>query len=172
MANPSSHPSRELPESETHSQAAVATAELLAKILDATVRIPGTSLSLGLDPLIGLIPGVGDVLAGLVGAIILGLAAHLQVPRMVIARMSVNLLMNGAIGTIPIFGDLFSVWFKSNSRNAELLRQAATQPARATHGDWIYVVGIVGGTLALLLGLSVLVLWLAISLWRSFAGIS
>jgi len=86
--------------------------------------------------------------------------------------MSVNLLMNGVIGAIPIIGDLFSVWFRSNSRNAELLRQAATQSARVTHGDWAYVVGLIGGTVLLLLGLVVLVLWLVIGLWRAIAGLT
>lgn len=171
VTKPSSFPSHGASEPEAQRQALVAAAELLARILDATVRIPGTSLYLGLDPLIGLIPGVGDVLAGFMGTIILGLAARLQVPRIVIARMSVNLLINGVIGTIPVFGDLFSVWFRSNSRNAELLRQAATRSARATHRDWIYVVGLIGGTVMLLLSLIALVLWIVVSIWSWFAGI-
>lgn len=171
VTKPSLFPSQESSEPEDRRRALVEAAELLAKVLDTTVKIPGTSLYLGLDPLIGLIPGVGDVLAGLMGTIILGLAARLQVPRIVITRMSVNLLINGVIGAIPIFGDLFSVWFRSNARNAELLRQAATQSARATHGDWIYVVGLIGGTVLLLLGLVALVVWLAISIWSRLAGV-
>lgn len=140
-------------------------------MLDTTVRIPGTSLYLGLDPLIGLIPGIGDVLANLIGTVILGMAARLEVPRIVIIRMSLNLLINGVVGAVPVLGDLFSVWFRSNSRNADLLRQAATQSARRTHADWTYVVGIIGGTVVLLLGLVVFVLWMAISLWGRFAEI-
>lgn len=171
MTKSSSFPSAESSEPGDQRQAMVEAAELLAKVLDATVKVPGTSLYLGLDPLIGLIPGIGDVLAGLMGTIILGLAARLQIPRIVIARMSVNLLINGVLGAIPIFGDLFSVWFQSNSRNAELLRRAATQSARATQGDWAYVVGLIGGTVLLLLGLVALVLWLAISLWSRFSGV-
>ena len=85
--------------------------------------------------------------------------------------MSVNLLINGTIGAIPVVGDLFSVWFRSNSRNAELLRLAAVQPARATHRDWFYVVGLIGGTVVALLGVVALVMWLIISLWSRFAGI-
>lgn len=172
MTNPSSFPSQVSSEPDAQRQALLTTVELLANILDKTVKIPGTSLYLGLDPLIGLIPGVGDVLAGLMGTIILGLAARLQIPRIIITRMSVNLLMNGVIGAIPIIGDLFSVWFRSNSRNAELLRQASTQSARVTHGDWAYVVGLIGGTVLLLLGLVVLVLWLVIGLWRAIAGLT
>jgi len=56
-----------------------------------------------------------------------------------------NLLINGTIGAIPIIGDLFSVWFRSHARNANLLRQAASQPYRRTEQDWLYVAGIIGG---------------------------
>ncbi len=171
MANSSPFPSQDSSETELRRQALVEAADLLAKVLDTTVRIPGTSLYLGLDPLIGLIPGIGDVLANLIGTVILGMAARLEVPRIVITRMSLNLLINGVIGAIPILGDLFSVWFRSNSRNADLLRQAATQSARRTHYDWTYVVVIIGGTVGLLLGLIAFVLWIAISLWSRFAGI-
>jgi hypothetical protein len=171
VTKPPSFSSQESSGTGDHRRALVEAAELLAKVLDTTVKIPGTSLYLGLDPLIGLIPGLGDVLAGLMGTVILGLAARLQIPRIVITRMSLNLLINGVIGAIPIFGDLFSVWFRSNSRNAELLRRAATQSARATHGDWAYVAGLIGGTVVLLLGLVALVLWLAISIWSRFTGV-
>lgn len=70
MTNPSSFPSQDSSEPDAQRQALLTTVELLANILDKTVKIPGTSLYLGLDPLIGLIPGVGDVLAGLMGTII------------------------------------------------------------------------------------------------------
>jgi hypothetical protein len=145
--------------------ALVAAAELLAKVLDTTVKIPGTRLYLGLDPLIGLIPGLGDALANLLGTVILVLAARLQVPKIVVARMSLNLLINGTIGAIPIAGDLFSVWFRSHARNAGLLRRAATQPYRETQQDWLYVAGIIGGTVLLLLLAIGLVLWIVVKLW-------
>ena len=144
-------------------------AELLAKILDTTVRIPGTRIYFGLDPLLGLIPGIGDMLANLIGTVILILAARLQVPRIVIARMSLNLLINGTIGTVPILGDLFSVWFRSHARNAVLLREAATKPQRSSQGDWFYVAGIIGGTVALLLLAITAVLWIVVKLWAAIA---
>ena len=98
----------------------VATAELLVKIPDTTVKIPGTPFYVGLDPLLGIIPGIGGMLANLIGTVILVLAARLQVPQIVIARIGLNLLINGAVGTIPVVGDLFSIWFRSHARNAEL----------------------------------------------------
>ncbi len=143
----------------------LAIADMLAKALDMTVKIPGTSLSIGLDPLLGLIPGVGDVLANLIGTIILGLGTRLQIPRIVLVRMSLNLLINGTVGAVPIAGDLFSVWFRSHARNAALLREAAMKPDRETHADWFYVVGMIGGTVALLMLMIAFVVWSVIKLW-------
>ena len=147
----------------------VATAELLAKVLDTTVKIPGTPFYLGLDPLLGLIPGIGDILANLIGTAILILAARLQVPQVVITRMSLNLLINGAVGAIPILGDFFSIWFRSHARNAELLRRAATQPSRETQQARFYVAGIIGGTVGLLLLAIAAVLWIVVKLWTAVA---
>ena len=147
----------------------VATAELLAKILDTAVKIPGTPFYLGLDPLLGLIPGIGDMLANLIGTVILVLAARLHVPQIVMARMSLNLLINGAVGAIPIAGDLFSIWFRSHARNAELLRRAATQPHRETQLARLYVAGIIGGTIVLLLLAIAAVLWIVVKLWVAIA---
>ena len=141
-------------------------AELLAKILDRTVRIPGTRIYLGLDPLLGLIPGLGNILANLLGTVILILTARLQVLQIVIARMSLNLLINGVVGAIPIAGDLFSIWFRSHARNAELLRRAASQPHRETQQARLYVAGIIGGTIVLLLAIAA-VLWIVVKLWTA-----
>jgi hypothetical protein len=141
-------------------------AELLAKILDTTVRIPGTRIYLGLDPLLGLIPGLGNILANLLGTVILILTARLQVLQIVIARMRLNLLINGVVGAIPIAGDLFSIWFRSHARNAELLRRAASQPHRETQQARLYVAGIIGGTIVLLLAIAA-VLWIVVKLWTA-----
>jgi hypothetical protein len=143
----------------------VEVADILGKVLDTTVRIPGTSLSIGLDPLIGLIPGIGDAVANLIGTVILGIAARLRLPRIVLARMSLNLLINGTVGAIPLIGDLFSVWFQSHARNAALLREAALKPDRETRPDWFYVGGIIGGTVLLMLLAIAAVVWLVATLW-------
>jgi Domain of unknown function (DUF4112) len=160
---------RVLPVGTEKRDAMVEMADLLAKVLDTTVKIPGTSLYLGLDPLLGLIPGIGDMLANLIGTVILGLAARLEVPRIVITRMAMNLFINGTIGAIPIFGDLFSVWFRSHARNAVLLRQAATQPYRKTHVDWLYVAGIIGSVALMLILAIALVMWFVWKVWAYFA---
>ena len=144
-------------------------ADILAKVLDTSFKIPGTSIYIGLDPLLGLLPGIGDVIANLVGTVILGIATRLQVPRIVLTRMSLNLLINGTVGAIPVVGDLFSVWFRSHARNAALLREAALKPDRETHADWFYVAGIIGGTVGLLLLTIAFVIWSVIKLWTVVA---
>ncbi|TAJ09995.1 MAG: DUF4112 domain-containing protein [Nitrospirae bacterium] len=140
-------------------------ADLLARLLDSAVRIPGTNLYLGLDPLIGLIPGIGDALASLIGAAILVMAVRLRVPRVTLARMCLNLLLNGVVGAVPGMGDAFSVWFQSNRRNAALLRRASVVPRTANIVDWTFVISLLTGTLVLLVGAILAVLWLVMRLW-------
>ena len=148
----------------------LAIADMFAKVLDTTIRILGTSWYIGLDPLLGLIPGIGDALANLLGTVILGLGTRLRLPRIVLARMSLNLLINGTVGAVPIARDLFSVWFRSHSRNAALLREAAMKPDRETRTDWFYVGGIIGGTVGLLLLMIALIIWLVLKLWKMVSG--
>jgi hypothetical protein len=114
----------------------------LALIMDEIIRVPGTNFRFGLDPLIGLIPGIGDTSSALVSAVALIQAVRLGVPKVLIARMAMNILVNEAVGVIPVIGDAFSFWFKSNTRNYEILRhhRLGSSPPRAT--DWLFVVGI------------------------------
>lgn len=144
-----------------------AAADFLARILDRAIPIPGTNLSIGLDPLIGLLPGVGDTLASLLGSAILILAARLRVPKIVLFRMSLNMLLNGAIGAVPVVGDLFSVWFQSNARNAALLRRAsASSPRPSTFWDWAFVLGVLLVSLTLILIAAMAMVWLIARLWQ------
>ncbi len=131
----------------------------LALIMDNFVRVPGTKFRFGLDPLLGLIPGLGDTGSAVVSALALIAAARRGLPKILLARMSLNILINEAVGIIPVAGDAFSFWFKSNARNYHLLRNYTAAPRRSTKGDWIFV--------ALVLGLLVVILIvsLAVSLW-------
>jgi len=166
VADPAPEHPPESSSSDPQREALVATAELLAKILDTTVKIPGTPFYVGLDPLLGLIPGVGDILANLIGTLILILAAQLHVPQIIVARMSLNLLINGVVGTVPIAGDLFSIWFRSHAKNAELLRRAVAQPYRETQQARLYVAGIIGGTVVVLLLAIAGVLWVVVKIFN------
>ena len=95
----------------------------LALIMDEVIRVPGTKFRFGLDPLLGLIPGLGDTSSALVSAFALIQAARLGVPKILLARMSVNILLNEVIGVVPIVGDAFSFWFKSNARNHKIIKE-------------------------------------------------
>ncbi len=102
--------------------------EHLAWLMDRAFRIPGTRITLGLDAILGLLPVGGDFLTGLVQAgIVLVALYRYRVPRAVAARMAVNVLIDTALGAIPLLGDLFDVAFKANTRNVELLRQVQAQ---------------------------------------------
>lgn len=146
-------------------------ADLIARILDTSFRIPGTGIRFGLDPLLGLLPGAGDALAGLIGSTILVLAARLNVPRIVLVRMSANMAVNAVAGAVPLVGDAFSVWFRSNARNAELLRRhAALERRPSTLQDWLFVLSLGAATLLVVIGAVVLVLWGISALWRLVSG--
>ena len=116
----------------------------LALIMDDLIRIPGTNFRFGLDPIIGLFPGLGDTSSAIASAFALITAARHGVPKVILARMSLNILVNEVIGIIPGIGDAFSFWFKSNRRNYDLLQRHAGKSARAGRGDWVFVVGVLG----------------------------
>lgn len=122
----------------------------VAVLMDDLFLIPGTKVRVGLDPILGLFPGFGDTSANFISAISLIETAKRGMPRIVQARMALNILINAVIGCIPVLGDAFSVWFKSNKRNYELLKKHAntSTPRRSTTGDWVFV----GVLVAILIG--------------------
>lgn len=97
--------------------------DFIARLLDDRFRIPGTSIRFGLDGLIGLVPGVGDGATALVSLYVVLRAWSLGAPAGVLGRMLVNILIDTAVGSVPMLGDVFDVAFKSNRRNLELLRR-------------------------------------------------
>ena len=137
----------------------------MADLLDQRFTIPGTSIRIGLDPILGLIPGIGDALANIAGSAILLIAAQFNVPKIILIRMGLNVAGNALIGAIPIIGDIFSIWFRSNARNADLLeRYAATGTRRAGLNDWLFVIGIIAAVVLIVVGTIVSIVWLIRSL--------
>jgi hypothetical protein len=114
----------------------------IALLMDDLLRIPGTKFRIGIDPLIGLIPGLGDTGSAMVSAVALIQAARSGVPKIILARMAVNILLNELIGVVPVVGDAFSFWFKSNARNYQLLKAHTGAARKAGAGDWVFVVGV------------------------------
>jgi len=93
----------------------------LARLMDTALGIPGTRMSLGADSVLGLIPGVGDFAAAAVSLIIVNEARRLGVPNDKLAKMLVNVGFDTLAGSVPVLGDVFDVYFKSNRRNLQLV---------------------------------------------------
>jgi len=117
----------------------------LAWLLDNSIKIPGTSWKIGLDGIIGLIPGIGDLAAGGLSTYILYQAVKLKVPKAILARMTLNILLESVIGVIPVFGDLFDFAFKANQRNVDLMRKYVLNPKSTTQASTATILGIIIG---------------------------
>ena len=129
------------PEEKRKRQALEPLFKWLALIMDEFVRVPGTKFKIGLDPLLGLLPGFGDTGSALVSAFALIQAARLGVPKVLLARMSLNILINELIGIVPVAGDAFSFWFKSNARNYQIIKDHTAAPGRVSRrSDWVFVI--------------------------------
>lgn len=136
----------------------------LAWLMDDLFRVPVLGWRFGLDPLIGLIPGFGDTASSLVSFYILVNAVRYRVPKITLLRMGLNLGLDYAVGSLPVVGDLFDAWWKSNQRNLDLLRKRATvsadEASAATASDWLFV----GGIIAVLIGLAVASIFISVYL--------
>jgi hypothetical protein len=119
----------------------------MAQILDTAFTIPGTKIRFGFDPIIGLLPGVGDTAMALTSLMLIWRSARHGLPRIVLARMALNVLINAAVGAIPVGGDIFSIFFRSNAMNYELFRKHAGAPGVSTRSDWLFVGALIFGTL-------------------------
>jgi hypothetical protein len=108
----------------------VTRARTLARLLDDLIRVPGTKIGIGLDPVIGLIPGLGDVIGGAMSGYILLVAAKEGVPTSVLTRMLGNIALDSLVGVVPLVGDLFDVGVKSNRRNIDLLERYLGAPSK------------------------------------------
>lgn len=116
--------------------AAVERMRVVARLLDEQVRVPGTGFSVGLDPLLGAVPVVGDLVSGGLGLYIVLESANLGVSYTTLVRMLGNVALDAATGTVPVVGTLFDALFKSNKRNLELaLRDLGYEPERGERED-------------------------------------
>jgi hypothetical protein len=102
----------------------------LSRLMDTAIGIPGTKFRIGLDPIIGLIPGAGDIISTGFSAYIIYLATRFGIPRQDLQRMILNIGLEAVVGTLPLVGDLFDAYYKSNIRNLAILEQhlQATEP--------------------------------------------
>jgi hypothetical protein len=138
---------------------ALAEVEALAWLLDNSIPVPGTGRRFGIDALIGFVPGIGDAVSGAMGLVVVWRGSRMGLPRVVVARMLLNTLLDFAVGMIPILGDAFDLWFKASTRNLNLMRRHLERPDSSTRDDWLVVMGLIGAVV----GVIVLFGWLVVS---------
>ena len=117
--------------------------------MDSAIRIPGTGIRLGLDSIVGLVPGAGDLVSALMSGYIVLASARMGVPPAVVTRMILNLGVDTLVGTVPVIGDLFDVGFRANIRNAALLDRHLAEPGAARRSSRLAVLAAVGGVVIL-----------------------
>ena len=135
-------------------------AKIVASVLDDAIRVPGTDLRFGIDPLVGLIPGLGDLLGGAASAYIILEAARAGAPASVLTRMAVNVGIDTLVGGVPLVGDLFDFAWKSNARNVKLLAGHLEAPARTQRASRMLVAGLLIAIALLAVGVSILGIYL------------
>jgi uncharacterized protein YjeT (DUF2065 family) len=125
----------------------LARARALTRLLDSAAGIPGTSLRFGLDPILGLVPGLGDVAGAVLSGYVVLLASRHGAPTTVIVRMLGNVVIDTVGGTVPVIGDLFDAGWKANSRNLALLERHLGQPGATKRASravvWLTVAALV-----------------------------
>jgi len=130
----------------------------LSRWMDGLFRIPGTGWRFGLDAIVGLIPGIGDTATTIVSLYILAAGVRYRVSKVTLLRMGLNIGIDYLLGSVPIAGDLFDAFWKSNQMNVALLRQRATVSAAEAHrgrlSDWLFV-SLIALALVALLGASI-----------------
>jgi hypothetical protein len=148
------------------SAASPADMEALAWLLDNSIPIPGTGRRIGIDAIIGLVPGLGDVVSGGLGILVVARGVQLGLPGVVVARMLVNVALDFVIGSIPIIGDAFDLWFKANQRNVGLVRRYSLAPGASTAPQWGFFIAILAGMVLL----AVAMVWLIAELLGTVIG--
>lgn len=145
----------------------------LGWLMDDLIRIPGLGWSFGLDALVGLIPGFGDTATSLASFYILASAVRYGVPKVTILRMGINIGIDYLVGSLPLVGDLFDAWWKSNRMNLELLSKRATVSAdearKGELSDWLFVGVIILVLAGLAIGAAAVSVYL---LFLIFSGLS
>ena len=140
--------------------------EVFSQLMDNQFRIPVLGWRFGLNAIIDLVPGFGDIATSIIALYVLVSAVRYRIPKITLLRMALNIGIYFIVGLVPLIGDVFAIWWKPNIRNMNLLRARATVSAdQARSGktsDWVFVAIIIGVLLTLLLGSIVLagtILW-------------
>jgi hypothetical protein len=153
------------PRSDAHRARSLSEVEGLAWLLDNSIPVPGTGgRRFGIDAIIGLVPGIGDLASGALGLLVVWRGSRMGLPRVVVGRMLLNTLI--AIGAVPILGDAFDLWFKASTRNLNLMRRHLERPDTSTREDWTAVLLMVGVVVAVILAIG----WLIVGVIAAVLG--
>jgi Domain of unknown function (DUF4112) len=146
--------------SPTRTAARIDSLRRLQYLLDSAFRVPGTNFRFGWDPIIGLVPWVGDLLTAMMSCVIVFQAHQMRIPRVVQLRMVLNIVIDVVVGIVPFAGDIADVFWKSNTRNLALLERHVARPTPATPGDWLFVIAIVAVIVAVAVVPVLVMYWL------------
>jgi hypothetical protein len=124
----------------------------LARLLDDFIRIPFLNVRVGLDPILGLVPWVGDTLTALFSLYLIGSAVQYRAPKVIIMRMAMNVAFDYLLGIIPFIGDASDFFVKSNRWNMDLLRRYAQDRRRPSLSDYLFVTAVIGALVLLIAG--------------------
>jgi hypothetical protein len=147
----------------------VAALRHVARLLDSAYQVPGTTYRVGLDPIVGLVPGIGDLISPLFTIALLWQSQDLNLPRVVQWRMLFNVAIDTVIGIVPLAGDLFDFAWKANEMNMALLERHAFEERPALLTDWLFVIGLTILLIALAAMPFLLAGWLFTQVARWFA---
>ena len=136
----------------------------LQHLLDNAFRVPGTRVRFGWDPIIGLIPWIGDALTAALSCVMVVQAHHMRVPRVVQLRMLGNIAIDLAVGAVPLVGDVADVFWKSNAKNMALLERHARHGQPPGAGDWLFAAGLLTAVVAMAIVPLIVVYWVYRSL--------
>ncbi|MGV2828696.1 DUF4112 domain-containing protein [Myxosarcina sp. GI1(2024)] len=141
----------------------------IAHLLDNAIAIPGIGYRIGLDPLIGLLPGGGDTVTGALGGYIIVEAARMGIPRRVIWQMVGNIIFDSILGTLPVIGDIFDVGWKANARNMALLEKHLHYTQDNRQSDRLFLIGLVLLLVIIILGFAALTVLVIRWLWQTLS---
>ena len=142
----------------------------ISHLLDNAIPIPGTKYRIGLDPILGLIPGGGDLLGSIFAGYIVFKSAQLGVPQETLVQMAANIVFDTVAGTVPVAGDLFDVAWKANVKNIELLDAQLGSPEQGKKADWLFVAALLLGLMLIVGGVIFLSVTLLGWLFRAMTG--
>jgi hypothetical protein len=141
----------------------------LAWLLDSSIPVPGTRFRFGIDAVLGLLPGLGDVLGVLLSSYIVREAARLGAPPSVLVRMAFNVAVEGIVGLVPFAGDVFDAVWKANQRNYALLDAHLDHPERTAKSSRIFVAILIAALVAFIVLTAAATIIIVRLVWQAFS---